>query len=272
MTPEERARELYATFARVPGHMACAEGAFIQRIEQALREAHQAGRDEERDALHERLQEWRKAYDESIFPPRDLSQYDPVMVTAVSGRMGRHILDTCIGDLMRSQSTTPAEPVSGQGDTPDGSEYERGIRDAAKAVSGLQLKVFINGQRQPDYDTGPIVSHILSLLPKAPGSTTANARDAIMEVVNEQADDDGLWSVPFYGLQPIAEAHLQQELRRLHAVIERAYGVSAGTPKAPVAPDPKCTCKYKPWSHQYLFECDYCKASRPKAPGGRDGQ
>lgn len=43
--------------------------------------------------------------------------------------------------------------------------------------------------------------------------------EKIVKCVNEQAEDPGLWSFcprPQY----IAEAHLQQELRRLHAVIE----------------------------------------------------
>lgn len=43
----------------------------------------------------------------------------------------------------------------------------------------------------------------------------------IKETVDRQAEDEGLWSVPF-GLQPITEAYLQQELRRLHTVIEDA--------------------------------------------------
>ncbi len=48
------------------------------------------------------------------------------------------------------------------------------------------------------------------------------AMTQIQKVVNEQAEDEGLWSVPAEGLQPIAEAYLQQELRRLHAVIEES--------------------------------------------------
>lgn len=44
--------------------------------------------------------------------------------------------------------------------------------------------------------------------------------EAIEKVVKEQAEDGGLWGVPLHGLQPITEAYLQQELRRLHHVIE----------------------------------------------------
>lgn len=41
-------------------------------------------------------------------------------------------------------------------------------------------------------------------------------RAAIMKVVNEQANDDGIWFVA----QTAGEAYLQQELRRLHEAIE----------------------------------------------------
>ena len=41
-------------------------------------------------------------------------------------------------------------------------------------------------------------------------------RDAIQQVVDEQAEDEGLW----FRAQTAAEAYLQQELRRLHAAVE----------------------------------------------------
>lgn len=41
----------------------------------------------------------------------------------------------------------------------------------------------------------------------------------ILETVLEQAEDDGLW----FNAKYASEGYLQQELRRLHAVIERAY-------------------------------------------------
>lgn len=47
----------------------------------------------------------------------------------------------------------------------------------------------------------------------------ANLRE-IRQVVDRQADEEGLWSVPLMNEQPIAEAFLQQELRHLHKVIE----------------------------------------------------
>jgi hypothetical protein len=39
-----------------------------------------------------------------------------------------------------------------------------------------------------------------------------------LEIVNEQAEDEGLWFVA----ETAAEAYLQQELRRLHAAVEEA--------------------------------------------------
>lgn len=46
------------------------------------------------------------------------------------------------------------------------------------------------------------------------------ALEQIKAVVSEQADDEGLW---FYA-HTAPEAYLQQELRRLHAVIESFTG------------------------------------------------
>jgi hypothetical protein len=39
-------------------------------------------------------------------------------------------------------------------------------------------------------------------------------------LVDEQAKDEALWAVYIDRLQPISEAYLQQELRKLHAAIE----------------------------------------------------
>ncbi len=44
------------------------------------------------------LKKYREAYGEEIFPIKDLSQFDPNIVTVVAGRMGRFILDNCIKD------------------------------------------------------------------------------------------------------------------------------------------------------------------------------
>ena len=43
-------------------------------------------------------------------------------------------------------------------------------------------------------------------------------RDAIQQVVDEQAKDEGLW----FRAETAAEAYLQQDLRRLHAAVEGA--------------------------------------------------
>ena len=57
---------------------------------------------------------------------------------------------------------------------------------------------------------------------------------AIRAVVDRQAEDEGLWSVPLDGLQPFAEAYLQQELRHLHKVIED-YTAYLDSTEEPVA-------------------------------------
>lgn len=57
----------------------------------------------------------------------------------------------------------------------------------------------------------------------------------IQAVVTEQAEDEGLWSVPAVGTQPTAEAYLQQELRHLHAVIES----NAEGEHMPLKPSPR---------------------------------
>lgn len=44
----------------------------------------------------------------------------------------------------------------------------------------------------------------------------------VIALVNEQAEDEALWAVYLDGSQSISEAYLQQELRRLHAAVERA--------------------------------------------------
>lgn len=47
----------------------------------------------------------------------------------------------------------------------------------------------------------------------------------IRALVDAQAEDETLWAIYPRGQQPISEAYLQQELRRLHALIERASDV-----------------------------------------------
>lgn len=44
--------------------------------------------------------------------------------------------------------------------------------------------------------------------------------DELQELVNKQAEDQALWSIPPLGSQSIVEAHLQSELRKLHAAVE----------------------------------------------------
>jgi hypothetical protein len=57
----------------------------------------------------------------------------------------------------------------------------------------------------------------------------------ILETVLEQAEDEGLW----FNAKYASEAYLQQELRRLHAVIERAYAELSKTQEPSPAPPQK---------------------------------
>lgn len=43
--------------------------------------------------------DYRQAYDESIFPPTDMEQFCERCRTATAGRMGRFLLDNCIRDF-----------------------------------------------------------------------------------------------------------------------------------------------------------------------------
>lgn len=46
------------------------------------------------------------------------------------------------------------------------------------------------------------------------------ARARILDIVREQAEDEGLW----FDAVTVPEGYLQAELRRLHRAIEDAYG------------------------------------------------
>jgi hypothetical protein len=52
--------------------------------------------------------------------------------------------------------------------------------------------------------------------------TTRPTLADIRALVDEQAEDAALWALNLDGTLPISEAYLQQELRRLHALIEAA--------------------------------------------------
>lgn len=67
--------------------------------------------------------------------------------------------------------------------------------------------------------------------PHARWLATIDARDAEIEkiaearkLVDEQAEDEGIW----FKAETAPEAMLQQELRRLHAAVERATGGETG--------------------------------------------
>lgn len=52
--------------------------------------------------------------------------------------------------------------------------------------------------------------------------TTRPTLADVRALVDEQAEDEALWALNLDGTLPISEAYLQQELRRLHALIEEA--------------------------------------------------
>lgn len=51
-------------------------------------------------------------------------------------------------------------------------------------------------------------------------ASASDGATRVKQLVLDQAQDEGLWAVPFEGQQPIMEAYLQQELRKLHAAVE----------------------------------------------------
>ncbi len=52
---------------------------------------------------------------------------------------------------------------------------------------------------------------------------------ALRELVDEQAEDEGLWAIA----ETIHEAYIQQELRKLHAAIEDFIDVEAQFDRPP---------------------------------------
>ena len=58
-------------------------------------------------------------------------------------------------------------------------------------------------------------------------AATSSGLARIRALVDEQAEDEGLWAIYPNGQQPIMEAYLQQELRRLHALIEEVTQTAA---------------------------------------------
>ena len=57
--------------------------------------------------------------------------------------------------------------------------------------------------------------------------TLREALRPLLDLVNEQAEDEALWALNLDGTLPISEAYLQQELRRLHELVEAAAALAA---------------------------------------------
>ena len=84
--------------------------------------------------------------------------------------------------------------------------------DAAAVLAELRMAI----------QAGAKNAELLLSARKALSQQTARA-EAIQNVVDEQAEDDGLW----FASQTASEAYLQQALRRLHATIEGEAGMLA---------------------------------------------
>lgn len=84
-------------------------------------------------------------------------------------------------------------------------------------VDKVELLIQMDGAHKALIDKCSSITYLLTRIERL-----EKALRTIQTKVDEQAEDEGLWSVPWEGLQPIAEAYLQQELRALHATIEVA--------------------------------------------------
>lgn len=79
---------------------------------------------------------------------------------------------------------------------------------------------------RPSIDYERSVKEMVILLDEAEARGRKAGLEPILKLVNEQAEDEGLWALNLDGTLPIGEAYLQQELRKLHAVIERTAAVN----------------------------------------------
>jgi hypothetical protein len=72
------------------------------------------------------------------------------------------------------------------------------------------------------YDADTVITAFEDYLTRQIDDAVQERMKSLREIVDAQAADAGLWAVYIDKLQPISEAHLQQELRRLHAAVELA--------------------------------------------------
>lgn len=70
--------------------------------ESGQQQAFFAGANTVLDLVTEYLSEYRKAYDESLFPPQDMEQFCPECRSATGGYMGRFVLDNCLRDIQQA--------------------------------------------------------------------------------------------------------------------------------------------------------------------------
>lgn len=110
---------------------------------------------------------------------------------------------------------------------------KRGKLNLEQVKKELTDWYYVMGEVSKVYDwvTGGLLSKVMypaqSVIDAAEDNLQRERDDAVEDavtglkaLVEGQANDAALWSVPAVNSQPIAEAYLQQELRKLHAAIE----------------------------------------------------
>lgn len=108
-----------------------------------------------------------------------------------------------------------------------------GVLDLEQVKRELTDWYFVMGEVGKVYDwvTGGLLSKVTypaqTVIDAAEENLQRERDDAVtvaltglMALVEEQAKDQALWSVPVMGRQPISEAYLQDELRKLHTAIQ----------------------------------------------------
>ena len=89
-------------------------------------------------------------------------------------------------------------------------------------MRGTQWENNSNNPKEPSYvsryGSKKVQRFITSQIDQAKDEARREVLKEIVVLVDEQAEDEGLW----FNAEQASEAHLQQELRKLHAVIEEA--------------------------------------------------
>jgi hypothetical protein len=90
------------------------------------------------------------------------------------------------------------------------------LANVLREMDSAKLEAESGGYMNMEWRTWPCSDIAEAILASLPAATPSP--DAVRRLVDEQAEDEGLWFLA----QTAPEAYLQQELRRLHAAIETA--------------------------------------------------